>query len=521
LKHIDARTPIRFLIAESENPATVLGALYLARQYNVDHLLDISPLLETPEALENGGRFVARLLDVPAFAEYVQARGQLSIQLGFSDAGRFIGQVAADMAIERIHNLIANALSEKLQNVSLLFFNTHGESVGRGGHPAGFPQRLAHLLSDWTLQRCKERSIPLIHETSFQGGDGYLHFSSDAAANSSVDQIASRDLALQHQTADRFYSETSLVWDFYRALRSWQENLFLDEDYACLLSDFAGGFRVKAGSRPQRRASGPPGPRSLRAISHNSTLQQLGILANSACGIGSALVRESDDLAEVINNSKRLRSLVDLAVHGRMLTSIPALRAYANVYNPDYWVAVSKRSTGELGQARVRIAEVLAHRSTERAISTCANVFSIDLGRFDALISKLEDAPSIENRHEARLPLHVLHAIRQGAMLWAFEIAGRLPAFSSRHGFQIESILDLIFEMKIGEAARLLRRVYPLSEQDISTLDQITEPRGNTDGNKQTDYQRLNDSFIEPLTEIDALISRVSLAIAHAYGAYG
>lgn len=521
LKHIDARTPIRFLIAESENPATVLGALYLARQYDVDHLLDISPLLETPEALENGGRFIARLLEVDEFSEYVKSRGQLSIQLGFSDAGRFIGQVAADMAIERIHNLIANALADKLKNVSLLLFNTHGESVGRGGHPGSFQHRLQHLLSDWTRRRCADQGIGLIHETSFQGGDGYLHFSNEDLANSAMDQIASRDLQLDETEADSFYTETSLVWDFYRALRSWQETLFDNEDYGRLLSDFAGGFRLKAGSRPQRRASGPSGPRSLRAISHNATLQQLGILANTACGIGSALVRESDDLADVINGSKRLRSLIDLAVHARMLTSIPALRAYANIYDPDYWVAVSKRATGELAQARVRIAEVLTKRPTERSIASCANTFSIDLGRFDSLIAKLDDAPSIEHRHEARLPIHVLHAIRQSAMLWAFEIAGRLPAFSSRHGFQIEAILDLIFEMKIGAAARLLKRVYPVSEQDVATLDQLTEPRAGDSRSKGTDYQRLNEAFITPLTEIDALIKRVTLAIAHAHGAYG
>ncbi|HBJ92356.1 MAG TPA: phosphoenolpyruvate carboxylase, partial [Hyphomonadaceae bacterium] len=130
-KHIDADTPIRFLIAESENPATVLGALYLARQYGVEAQLDISPLFETPEALENGGRFVARLLKVPEFQDYARTRGQLSIQLGFSDAGRFIGQVAADIAIERIQSHIASALAEQMPGIALLFFNTHGESAGR------------------------------------------------------------------------------------------------------------------------------------------------------------------------------------------------------------------------------------------------------------------------------------------------------------------------------------------------------------------------------------------------------
>lgn len=52
-----------------------MGALHLARQYGVDHALDISPLFETPEALETGGRFVERLLEEAAFRDYVRTRG--------------------------------------------------------------------------------------------------------------------------------------------------------------------------------------------------------------------------------------------------------------------------------------------------------------------------------------------------------------------------------------------------------------------------------------------------------------
>ena len=80
-------------------------------------------------------------------------------------------------------------------------------------------------------------------------------------------------------------------------------------------------------------------PRSLRAISHNATLQQLGALANTACGIGSALERDIDDLVRLIDTSPRLRALIDMALFARVRTSIPALRAYASVYAPSFWVA--------------------------------------------------------------------------------------------------------------------------------------------------------------------------------------
>jgi len=43
LKHVDCDAPIRFLIAECETAATVMGALYLARLYGVTDHVDISP----------------------------------------------------------------------------------------------------------------------------------------------------------------------------------------------------------------------------------------------------------------------------------------------------------------------------------------------------------------------------------------------------------------------------------------------------------------------------------------------
>ena len=520
-KHIDEETPIRFLIAESENPATVMGAVYLARQYGVDHLLDISPLFETPEALANGGRFIARLLQTPGFPAYVRGRGRLSIQLGFSDAGRFIGQLAADMAIERIHNLIAKSLAAELPGVGLLVFNTHGESMGRGGYPGSFENRLNHLLTPWTRARCAELGIPLEQETSFQGGDGYLHFGTDVLADSAYAHIAAHALADVERPDDPFYVDTNFVWDFYRALRNWQEDLFEDADYGALLGDFAGGFRVKAGSRPTRRAGGPTGPRSLRAISHNATLQQLSAPANTACGVGSSLQREIDDLVNLIDRSPRLHGLIDLAVHARILMSVPALRAYAGAYSPAFWVACAKLPDEAKKHPRTATALALKHRGTHESMVAVANHFAIDLSRFDQLIAKLDHAPSVDARHERRRTLHALHALRIGGLMRALEIAGGLPSFSARHGIDIEAVRDLIMAMRLGEAADLLGQIFPVGHHQVEELADLTEPRGAEGDLTEHDYVRLQEELVAPLRAIETLNFTVASAIAHAYGAYG
>ena len=109
LHHVDADTPIRMLIAECEQPATVLAALYFAELFGVADKVDVSPLFETESALEHGGRLLDALLAEPAYQAYARRRGRVAVQTGFSDAGRFVGQIPASLAIERLQGRLAAA----------------------------------------------------------------------------------------------------------------------------------------------------------------------------------------------------------------------------------------------------------------------------------------------------------------------------------------------------------------------------------------------------------------------------
>ncbi|MEM1148541.1 MAG: phosphoenolpyruvate carboxylase, partial [Pseudomonadota bacterium] len=507
---------------ESENPATVMGALYLARQYGVDHQLDISPLFETPEALETGGRFIEQLLNEPEYIAYLNQRGYLSVQLGFSDAGRFIGQVSADMAIERIHNLISRAVAKTDTGLSLLIFNTHGESMGRGAWPGSFDQRFDHLLSHWTREQSRARGVPLRHEVSFQGGDGYLHFANSELAAATYNAFADHLLSLPDDTSeDPFYQRPDLVWDFYRALRRWHERLFADPDYGRLLNDFATNFLIKAGSRQRRRSTGPAGPRALRAISHNATLQQLGVPVNTAAGIGSALRREQDQVNDLIKESPRMRGLMKLASMARSATSIPVLRAYASVYDPTFWVAMSKfAESSDQGLAYRRIYYLLQTGQTTNSIERIANAFSIDFSKFDPMLSNMDQAPSADDRREARLEVHILHAIRQALMMKALALAGQLPTVSRRYESTVEDIMNLIRTMQIGDAVALLCEIFPASREEEHRLAAMTEP-GHMAGNPANGYDQLHEDVIKPLDEIDCMMHQITLAVCQAYGAYG
>ena len=144
VKFIDAETPIRFLIAETETGFTLLAALYYARLFGVEDRVEISPLFETEEAFERGERVIEEALKSPHYRAYLERQGRIAVQFGFSDSGRFIGQMAATFRIERLRLRLAQLLERHgLIKLEAILFNTHGESIGRGGHPLTFARSLA------------------------------------------------------------------------------------------------------------------------------------------------------------------------------------------------------------------------------------------------------------------------------------------------------------------------------------------------------------------------------------------
>src|SRR6202034_3486249 len=70
VKHVDGSAPVRFLIAETETGYTLLAALWLARLFGVERHIEISPLFETAEALEQGGTVLEEALRSPHYRAY-------------------------------------------------------------------------------------------------------------------------------------------------------------------------------------------------------------------------------------------------------------------------------------------------------------------------------------------------------------------------------------------------------------------------------------------------------------------
>ena len=92
VKFIDAETPIRFLIAETETGFTLLAALYYARLFGVEERVEISPLFETEEAFERGERVIEEALKSPHYRAYLERQGGWRCNSGFPIRGDLSGR---------------------------------------------------------------------------------------------------------------------------------------------------------------------------------------------------------------------------------------------------------------------------------------------------------------------------------------------------------------------------------------------------------------------------------------------
>ncbi len=527
-KHIDADAPIRFLIAELESPVTVVAAVYLARRYGVAEIVDISPLFETARGLEGGGRLMAQLLDEPVYLDYARMRGRIAVQIGFSDAGRYMGQLTTSMAAERLQILIARALARReIRDLEVVVFNTHGESMGRGAHPKGMQARMAYLLTPWTAARFEHERITIVHETSFQGGDGVLHFATPALARHSLQSILAARLSLgEAVTDDRFYSDLDFSWDFYRALKSWQEDLSESPDVGAALTAFGPNLLFKTGSRPVKRASGGrsdiPSSRALRAIPHNAILQQLAAPANVATGVGAAAAIDPDRCVDWATGSHRARAALEMAARARGLTSIAVLRSYSTLFDPTFWTTRAYESD----EAELRGPAGLLGRRLEchgrfAAYARLANQFAGDLARFDDVIERLPDLLDARDASSAaREDMELLQAIRLALLMRLFLLSAKLPTFSDRFDITRDDLVDLVLDLQIEEAVDLLDKIFPEGGNGAALMKAIDEP-AEASVDVLRGYPHIQREIVNPMRELITTIREIGVGVSHLYSAYG
>ena len=520
-KYIDDTTPIRFLIAECEDSLIPLGMLYLARLYAVDKHMDISPLFETATALNNGGRIIEKMLSNDVYRDYITKRGVFAIQTGFSDAGRFMGQIPATLAIERLHSHFARAMNKYgMKNVSSVIFNTHGEGLGRGGHPGDLKDRVDYVMSPWAVRQFEKRGLHVCHETSFQGGDGYMWFQTPELAKASVASlILARDADRSDAEDDIFYTEKDFSWDVFRTLTSEQESLYDDPNYVALLGGLGQNMLIATGSRAAKRAKSGGGtfnPRQLRAIPHNAILQQFGATANIFYGVGRAATIDPEKFETLLKTSARARSIFKLVQVTMERANLSILTGYGRLYDPGFWA--SRALSGNepfLAERCLQVAQTLKPLPWVSQIINLTTRIRMDVFNSIKAFKSADPDASFKDIET----LQILHALRLAVIMKMMIIATELPLASDDSTSQLNTLKRLQV-MDIDSVLADLKEQYPETREALEWTENLAE-KTDLPVSMPGGYPHITESIIKPLQRASDLVRQITVAITHHYDAFG
>ena len=129
-----------YIVSMAQSGEDLLRVLLLAREVGLVDLatetpessIDVVPLFETLDDLENAPKVMRALLEDPVYRRQLAARGnKQEVMIGYSDSGKDAGILAASWALYVGQEALAKLFAEA--GVQLRLFHGRGGSVGRGG----------------------------------------------------------------------------------------------------------------------------------------------------------------------------------------------------------------------------------------------------------------------------------------------------------------------------------------------------------------------------------------------------
>lgn len=129
-----------YIISMTHGVSDMLEVLVLAKEAGlwseeddkVESAVDVVPLFETIEDLEECGRLMSKIYDSELYQKQLEARGQFQeIMLGYSDSNKDGGYWMANWALEKAQQSLGRVCRE--YDVDFRLFHGRGGTVGRGG----------------------------------------------------------------------------------------------------------------------------------------------------------------------------------------------------------------------------------------------------------------------------------------------------------------------------------------------------------------------------------------------------
>jgi phosphoenolpyruvate carboxylase len=129
-----------YIISMAHDVSDVLEVLILLREVGIWTMadeevrctIDVAPLFETVDDLDQSGRILSEMIANPAYARQLKARGGFQeIMLGYSDSNKDGGYWAANWRLQEAQEELSRIAREA--GLTFRFFHGRGGSVARGG----------------------------------------------------------------------------------------------------------------------------------------------------------------------------------------------------------------------------------------------------------------------------------------------------------------------------------------------------------------------------------------------------
>ena len=277
-----------YIVSRTRSADDLLRVLLLAREGGLEGRLDIVPLFETLEDLEQAPLVVRSLLGDPLWQRHLAARGRhQEVMLGYSDSAKDAGLLPSAWALYRVQEDVARACADA--GVSWTLFHGRGGTVGRGGGSpvaralTALPPGTVHgeikiteqgeiVSQNFGLMSVAERSLELMLSGVL------LHRFEDWRSGLGPGEEARFREVMDRLAAEALPRYRTLVYgspDLFK--------LFLETTPVRELAD------VRFGSRPAYRGPGQETMEGIRAIPWVFGWTQTRLMLPGWLGVGTAL----------------------------------------------------------------------------------------------------------------------------------------------------------------------------------------------------------------------------------------
>jgi phosphoenolpyruvate carboxylase len=323
----------RYIISQCNsalNAMEVFGLFLLGGWKKEDLNVDIVPLFETIDDLQQAAGIMKTLYTNPDYTEHLRRRNnRQTIMLGFSDGTKDGGYLMANWSIYKAKEELTTI--SRQYGIDVIFFDGRGGPPSRGGGKTHkFYASMGHNISNKEIQ------------LTIQGQTVSSNFGTVDAAQFNIEQLlnagisnaifAQKDVTLSQKEEDLLEELSEAGYNAYKQLK---DHPYL-ADYLLQVSPLRFYSETNIGSRPAKRGGGSGlSLKDLRAIPFAGSWSQLKQNVTGYFGVGSAL-REMEkkgkfgELQRLYKESLFFKTLLDNCEMAMLKSFFPLTAFLAN-----------------------------------------------------------------------------------------------------------------------------------------------------------------------------------------------